>query len=199
EAEGAFGALTAGLIANATRLRDTRVREVMVARNRVAYLSGNRTVAENLELVHRTGHSRFPFTETGELDQTRGVILTKELLFHLRTHVEVDWQDLLVPLVVVPETAKLNHVLRAFQRQQRHMALVVDEYGGTRGIVTLEDVLEEIVGEIQDEGDDEETHMIARPDGSLLCRGIAESRKVFAKLGLADVSTASQTISGFLA
>ena len=199
QAQGAFGAMTAALIANATRLRDTRVREVMVARNRVAYLSGNRTIEENLDVVQRTGHSRFPFTETGELDQTRGVVLSKDLLFHLRTQPQVDWQELLVPLVIVPETAKLNHVLRAFQRQKRHMALVVDEYGATRGIVTLEDVLEEIVGEIEDELDDEETHMVERPDGALLCRGIAESRKVFQKLGLSDIATGSQTISGFLA
>jgi CBS domain containing-hemolysin-like protein len=199
QAQGAFGALTAALIANATRLRDTRVREVMVARNRVAYLSGGRSVRENLELVQRTGHSRFPYTATGELDQTSGVVLTKELLFHLRKHATVDWNDLLVPLVVVPEIAKLNHVLRAFQKEKRHMALVVDEYGAAKGIVTLEDVLEEIVGEIQDEGDDEETHMVARPDGALLCRGVAEARKVFQKLGLADVETQSQTISGFVA
>ncbi|MEI6128953.1 MAG: hemolysin family protein [Planctomycetota bacterium] len=199
QAQGAFGALTAGLIANATRLRETRVREVMLPRHRVAYLSGNRTMQENIELVHRTGHSRFPFTATGELDQTSGVILTKELLFHLRYHATVDWNDLLVPLVVVPETAKLNHLLRSFQKEKRHMALVVDEYGATQGLVTLEDVLEEIVGEIQDELDDDEPHMIARPDGSLLCRGAAESRKVFNKLGLTEVETQSQTISGFVA
>ena len=199
QAQGAFGALTAGLIANATRLRQTRVREVMVPRNRVAYLSGNRTMQENLDLVHRTGHSRFPFTATGELDQTSGVILTKELLFHLRQHTTVDWNDLLVPLVVVPETAKLNHLLRSFQKEKRHMALVVDEYGATQGLVTLEDVLEEIVGEIQDELDADETHLIARPDGSLLCRGVAEVRKVFHKLNLTEVETQSQTISGFLA
>ena len=96
-------------------------------------------------------------------------------------------------------TATLNHVLRHFQREKRHMAIVVDEYGSTLGIITLEDVLEEIVGEIEDELDTEETHMLERPDGSLLCRGIAEARKVFARLGLEEVETYSQTLSGFLA
>ena len=79
------------------------------------------------------------------------------------------------------------------------MALVVDEFGAVQGIVTLEDVLEEIVGEIQDELDDDETHIVARDDGSVLCRGQAEARKVFLRLGMHDVATQSQTVSGFLA
>lgn len=199
QAQGAFGSVTAGIIANATRLRDMRVREVMVPRNRVAFLSGARSTEENLRYVERTGHSRFPFTPTSELDGATGVILTKELLFHLRTRVAPDWGELLIPLLVVPETAKLNHLLRSFQREKRHMAMVVDEYGAIEGIVTLEDVLEEIVGEIDDELDDVETHIVARPDGTLLCRGSAESRKVFARLDLTDVETDSQTLSGFVA
>ncbi len=197
-AKGAFGSLTADIIANATRLRERRVRDVMVPRNRVAYVDGSRTLHENLEHVQRTGHSRFPFTPLGELDGAKGVVLTKELLFHLRTRRDPEWENLLVPLLVVPETAKLNHVLRSFQKEQRHMALVVDEYGAAQGIVTLEDVLEEIVGEINDELDDDETHIIARDDGSILCRGQAEVRKVFERLGLRDVDTQSQTVSGFL-
>ena len=78
------------------------------------------------------------------------------------------------------------------------MALVVDEYGAIQGIVTLEDVLEEIVGEIQDELDADETQLVSRPDGSMLCRGQAEARKVFEKLGLHDVESESTTVSGFL-
>ena len=104
-----------------------------------------------------------------------------------------------MPLLIVPETATLNHVLRRFQREKIHMAIVVDEYGSTQGLITLEDVLEEIVGEIEDELDTEETLTVERPDGSLLCRGIAEAAKVFAKLGIIDVETESKTLSGFLA
>jgi magnesium and cobalt exporter, CNNM family len=197
-AHGAFGSLTAEIIANATRLRDQRVRDVMVPRNRVACVAGNRTPDEILDLMRRTGHSRFPYTPTGELDGAQGVVLTKELLFHLRTQAEPDWDQLLVPLLIVPETAKLNYVLRGFQKEKRHMALVVDEYGAVQGIVTLEDVLEEIVGEIEDELDDDENPFVTRPDGSVLCRGQAEARKVFMRLGLRDVDTQSQTVSGFL-
>jgi putative hemolysin len=203
QSQGVFGELTAELIANATRLRERRVRDVMVPRSRVAYLKGTSPLAQNLDVLQRTGHSRFPFTRTGDLDGSRGIVLTKELLFHLRARpdpqAEPDWDELLVPLLVVPETAKLNYVLRSFQKEKRHMALVVDEYGAVQGIVTLEDVLEEIVGEIQDELDDDETHVVARPDGTVLCRGQAEARKVFERLGLKDVETSSQTVSGFLA
>ncbi len=196
---GAFGAITAELIENVTRLRETKARDVMVPRSRVAFVSATATTEANLTLIRRSGHSRFPYSPTGELDAVTGVILTKELLFSLRENVEPDWQELAVPLLVVPETATLNHVLRRFQRSRRHMAIVVDEYGSTLGIITLEDVLEEIVGEIEDELDTEETQMLDRADGSLLCRGQAETRKVFARLGLADVETDSQTLSGFLA
>ncbi len=198
QSQGAFGSLTAGIIANATRLRETRVREVMVPRHRVSYLSGARSPHHNLEAVRRTGHSRFPFSPTEDLDGATGVVLTKELLFSLRERPEPDWEDLLVPLLVMPETATLNNVLRSFQREQRHMAIVVDEYGSVLGIVTLEDVLEEIVGEIEDEMDAAETHVLRRPDGSVLCRGGAEARKVFAELGIEDVETEAQTLSGFL-
>jgi len=197
--QGAFGPITATLIENATRLRDTKARDVMVPRSRISYLSGTVSTEANLDRIHRTGHSRFPYTPSGELDDVTGVILTKELLFSLRERTEPDWEDLLVPMLIVPQTATLNHLLRRFQSEKRHMATVVDEYGSTVGIITLEDVLEEIVGEIEDELDSEETHVLQRADGSLLCRGSAETRKVFHKLGLTDVETSSQTLSGFLA
>ncbi|MBL9079435.1 MAG: HlyC/CorC family transporter [Planctomycetes bacterium] len=196
---GAFGPITAELLDNVTRLRDVKARDVMVPRDRVAFVSGNDSTEANLNLVHRSGHSRFPYTPTGELDAVTGVILTKELLFSLRENVEPDWQQLQVPLLIVPETATLNHVLRRFQREKRHMGIVVDEYGSTKGLITLEDVLEEIVGEIEDELDTEETWMVERPDGSLLCRGLAECEQVFARLGLEGIETDSKTLSGFLA
>jgi CBS domain containing-hemolysin-like protein len=197
--QGAFGPITAELIENVTRLRDTKARDVMVPRDRVAYLAGNASTESNLNLIHNSGHSRFPFSPDGELDHVTGVILTKELLFSLRERIEPDWQELQVELLVVPETATLNHVLRRFQREKRHMGIVVDEYGSTQGIITLEDVLEEIVGEIEDELDTEETWMIERADGSLLCRGNAECEPVFERIGLTGVETASNTLSGFLA
>ncbi len=199
EKEGAFGSITASLIDGATRLRDTKARDVMVPRNRVTYVSGTDDTATNLDRIRRSGHSRFPFTPTGELDDCSGVILTKELLFTLREDTEPDWENLRIPVLVVPESALLNHLLRRFQVEKRHMAIVVDEYGSTVGLLTLEDVLEEIVGEIEDELDTVEMQYLQRSDGSLLCRGSAEARKVFQKLEIAeDIETSSQTLAGFV-
>ena len=196
--QGAFGKITGELIQNATKLRDLTAKDVMVSRDRVTYLSGNQPIEDNLKRVHRTGHSRFPFTPTGELDDVKGVVLTKQLLFHLRDHEAPDWKSMLVELLIVPESATLNNVLRKFQVSRRHMAIVVDEYGSTEGIITLEDVLEEIVGEIEDESDILPTLIIERADGSLMCRGVAEVAEVFERLSLQDIETESKTLSGFL-
>jgi putative hemolysin len=197
--QGAFGQITANLIHNATRLRDTKARDVMVARDRIAYLSGKASTEENLLRLQRSGHSRLPFTPDGELDHTLGVIMAKELLLSLRERTEPDWQALLIPLLVVPETATLNHVLRRFQKARRHLAIVVDEYGSTRGIITLEDVLEEIVGEIEDESDTEDTGMVQKADGSWLCRGTAELTVACERAGAVAPESDSVTLSGYLA
>jgi magnesium and cobalt transporter len=102
------------------------------------------------------------------------------------------------PALFVPESMPLETLLRNFQDQRSHMAIVVDEYGGTEGIVTLEDVLEEIVGEIQDESDRVDPFIVRRPDESMLCRGLAETRKVFDLLGLEDEAE-SVSLGGFMA
>ena len=196
--QGAFGSFTGELIHNASRLRDLTAKEVMVSRDRVTYLSGNCPAEDNLKRVTRTSHSRFPYTPTGELDDVKGVILTKDLMFSLLDKPIPDWESLMVELLIVPESATLNHVLRRFQLGKRHMAIVVDEYGSTQGIVTLEDVLEEIVGEIEDESDTDDTSILERPDGSLVCRGIAEIADVFKLLSIEGVETDRKTLSGFL-
>lgn len=197
--EGAVGARTAQMIEGAAALRELTAYDVMVPRTGIAYLSGERTLEENLELIRRTGHSRFLFTADSDLDKVEGVILVKALLFQLRqTPDHADYKSLLAPLVVVPATMPLERVLRTFQEERRHLAIVVDEYGGTQGIITLEDVLEEIVGEIEDESDRIDPAIIRRPDESLVCRGWAETRKVFELLGI-DEDVEMVSIGGFVA
>lgn len=197
--QGSFGRFTGELIHNALRLRDMTTKDIMVTRDRVTYLSGNQPAEDNLKRVERSSHSRFPYTPTGELDDVKGVILTKELMFSLRHKPDPDWESLLVELLIVPESASLSHVLQRFQTGKRHMAIVVDEYGSTQGIVTLEDVLEEIVGEIIDESDTDDTSVLERPDGTLVCRGVAEIADVLARLKIEGVKTESKSLSGFLA
>jgi CBS domain containing-hemolysin-like protein len=197
-AEGVLQKGLAGMIEGAVKLRELRARDVMVPRAGMMYLSGARSVDENLRLAKETGHSRFPFTHSGNPDQLDGIVLIKDLLFQLQTTPgEPHWDSLLGRFQVVPDSMPLERLLQTFREQRRHLALVVDEYGGTQGLVTLEDVLEEIVGEIEDESDRVNTFIIKRSDGSLLCRGWAETRKVFEALGL-GVETDSVSLGGFI-
>lgn len=187
--EGDVGPRFAAFIDGIASLRELTVHDVMVPRVSIEYLDGTKTLGENLTTVLESGHSRFPFTPTGDLDDVKGVILAKELLLterHLADEDEVDYDPILQPLVVVPESKSLDEVLRTFQHERKHLAVVVDEYGGTQGVVTLEDVLEEIVGEIEDETDRVEALIVKGKDGTLLCRGHAETRKLFKVLGIEE-------------
>ena len=197
--EGAVAGRVADMIEGATALRELTAYDVMVPRARVVYLSGERDLEQNLQVVRESGHSRFPFTVDGNPDRFEGMVLVKDLMFKLReTPEDPDWKALATPLLVIPASAQLERVLRTFQEQRRHLALVVDEYGGTQGIITLEDVLEEIVGEIEDETDRVDQSIIRRADGKLVCRGMAETRKLFEIL---EVSAESDmvTVAGFVA
>ena len=201
--EGALHAPTVDVIEGAVSLAELTAYDVMVPRNGVVFLSPERDLDDNLAVLRRSGHSRLPFVPGNDLDQVQGIVLAKDLLFNLsQSPNSVDWKGLVQPALMVPTAMPLDRLLRTFQHERRHMAVVVDEYGGVQGIVTLEDVLEELVGEIEDESDRVGSHIVRRPDGSLVCRGIAETRKVFSVLGLDDEDTSdvdSIALSGFVA
>jgi CBS domain containing-hemolysin-like protein len=199
--EGALAGRVADMIEGATALRELSAYDVMVPRAQVVFLSGERTVQENLELIRRSQHSRFPYTPDADLDHAKGVVLVKDLLFRdgaLATGSDLDFAALQTPLLVVPASAPLEQVLRTFQEERRHIAIVVDEYGGTQGLITLEDVLEEIVGEIEDESDRVDQRIFRRADGVFVCRASAETRKLFEILGI-DESPELVTVGGFVA
>ncbi len=197
--EGALAGRVADMMEGAAALKELTAYDVMVPRARVVYLSGERDLEQNLQVVRESGHSRFPFTPDGNPDRFAGMVLVKDLMFKLReTPEDPDWKTLATPLLVIPASAQLERVLRTFQEQRRHLALVVDEYGGTQGIITLEDVLEEIVGEIEDETDRVDQSIIRRADGKLVCRGMAETRKLFEILGVEGDSD-MVTVAGFVA
>jgi putative hemolysin len=201
--EGALAGRTADVIEGALALAEMTAYDVMVPRNGVVFLSPERSLEDNLAVVRRCGHSRLPFVPGNDLDLVQGTVLAKDLLFQLNESPNrVDWKALVQPPLVVPAAMTLDRLLRTFQQERRHLAVVVDEYGGTQGIVTLEDVLEEIVGEIEDESDRIGSHIVRRPDGSLVCRGLAETRKVFSLLDIDDEAADSVdaiTLSGFVA
>jgi CBS domain containing-hemolysin-like protein len=144
------------IILNALDLRHRVVREVMRPRHEITAFNTGTTIAECFTIAEQTHYSRFPLCEGGDLDKTRGVIHIKDL-YALRdkARTAADLLPVARPLIYVPETARLEKLLQLFLERKLHFAVVVDEYGGTVGIVTLENVLEELVGQIQDEFDQE--------------------------------------------
>ena len=139
----------------------------MRPRNEVTVFDAAATIAECLALAERTRYSRFPICDDGDPDKARGVIHIKDLYaFRERAKTAADLLPLARKLICVPETARLERLLQRFLEKKSHFAFVVDEYGGTLGIVTLENAIEAIVGQIQDEFDVEATQFIRRGENT---------------------------------
>ena len=178
--EDIVGGRAAGIIDAATRLSQLRAADVMVPRSEVRMLSPSMSRDELLSYVRNPPFSRYPFSPTGQLDEVAGVVLVKDLLFALLDAggEKLAWRSLMREPIFVPEVTPLNNVLRMFTTSRRHMAIVVDEYGDTLGILTLEDVLEELVGEIYDETDRPVTELVVQDDGSIRALASVDMRKV---------------------
>lgn len=196
--EGVVGIRTAHIIEGATHLRNMSVRDVLLPRAEVVLLSGQNSREEAIAVVRRSGHSRFPYTPNDNLDQVSGVVLAKQLMNWMlaNPHKEIVWSEVTRDPVIVPETMTLPTLLRMFQEVRRHLAIVVDEYGDVQGIVTLEDVLEEVVGEIMDEYDRPTKDLTPLEDGSVRVAGDVDLRRLCRYLGVdwehdADVATVS--------
>ena len=184
--EGVVGAQTAGIIVGASRLQSLHASDVMLPRKQVVYLSTILSRQRALKIMKKSGHSRFPFSATDQLDQVSGVVMAKELLLQLQENSDetIDWSRLVHEPIVVPESAPLNELLRTFKEARRHMAIVVDEYGDIQGIVTFEDVLEEIVGDIIDESDEPKEELWSQDDGSVHALATVELRSLCQQLGI---------------
>lgn len=152
------------IIEGALAASDARVSEVMVPRAQMDVIDVNDPISDLLPLVLDTAHSRFPVVE-GDRDNVLGILLAKDLL-RLQTEDSFELRDWLRPAVFIPKSKRLNVLLREFRVSRNHMAIVVDEYGGVCGLVTIEDVLEQIVGDIEDEYDFDETHDNIRQDST---------------------------------
>lgn len=137
------------------RFGDETAKEVMTSRQDIVDLDIHNDFATVLKCVVDNNYSRIPVFQDNE-DDIRGILYIKDLLPHLQKNANFRWQSLIRPAYFVPETKKIDDLLREFQDNKVHIAIVVDEFGGTSGIVTLEDILEEIVGEINDEYDEDE-------------------------------------------
>lgn len=161
--DGAGTELGHDIVLNSLDLRRRVVREVMRPRREITALNTAATLEACLEVAERSRYSRFPLCERGDLDRTPGVVHFKDLVaLRNRALTGADLLPAARPVIYVPETARLERVLQLFLERKLHFALVVDEYGGTTGMLTLENILEELVGQIQDEFDHEGPRMSRR-------------------------------------
>lgn len=190
------------LLEGIVRFGDETAKEIMTSRQDVVDLDFKSTFPEVLRCIVENNYSRMPVYQEN-IDNIRGVLYIKDLLPHLGKSANFRWQTLIRPPYFVPETKKIDDLLRDFQDNKVHIAIVVDEFGGTSGIVTLEDVLEEIVGEINDEYDDDEKSYIRINSSTFIFEGktlLSDFTKIMKEDSniFADVEGEADTIAGLL-
>lgn len=154
------------MIEGVMQVSELRVRDIMVPRAQMEVVERDAPLEQNVRVITDSGHSRFPVIGESR-DEVVGILLAKDLIPYLAnrdTHFDI--REVLRPAVFIPESKRLNVLLKEFRASRNHMAIVVDEYGGVAGLITIEDVLEQIVGDIDDEHDTEEAaHIRAHGDG----------------------------------
>lgn len=195
------GALSAGkvnLLENVLDMASHTVMEIMSPRPDVDYLSLHKPWKENLETIYRTGHTRYPLCET-DIDQVIGLVHIKDIFLQkVEIKASADLLKIKRDVLFVPESRPVEALQQDFQQRRIHLAVVVDEYGSTSGIVTLEDVLEELVGEIQDEFDSEPPKLEQTADGAIV-DGQTPLSEVTEALGLEQVEVKeTHTIGGYV-
>lgn len=163
ESKSDFDTEEHSMLEGVLEVSETQVRDVMIPRSQMVVLELDQSLAELLGIILESGHSRFPVVGENR-DEMVGILLAKDLLRHFtdKTAAEFEIRNFVRPASVIPESKRLNALLKEFRDSHNHMAIVVDEYGGVSGLLTIEDVLEEIVGDIDDEHDTEELQFIQR-------------------------------------
>jgi magnesium and cobalt transporter len=155
QSNGLLSADTLTMVEGAIKVTELNVDDVMVTRAQIVMIAAEAALPDILAIVVESGHSRFP-VHGDDKDEILGILLAKDLLKFFGASEQFDIRSILRPAVLIPESMRLNVLLAEFRLTRNHMALVMDEYGGVAGLITIEDVLEQIVGEIDDEHDDEE-------------------------------------------
>ncbi len=184
------------------RFGDETAKEIMTSRQDIVDLDFTSPFAEVLQCIVENNYSRIPVYQDS-IDNIRGILYIKDLLPHLNKAANFRWQTLIRPPYFVPETKKIDDLLREFQENKIHIAIVVDEFGGTSGLVTLEDVLEEIVGEINDEYDEDEKNYVRINSNTFIFEGKTLLSDVYKILKLDDdtfesVQGDADTLAGLL-
>ncbi len=186
------------LINNVFEFDDLIVRRVMLPRGKVAFCDVNKPISDFRELVRQTMHTRYPVCDAS-LDKVLGVVHIKDLINVPTDHEDFDVRSIMRPPKKLPETMPISRVLRHFQATHQLMAFVIDEYGTISGMVTLENVLERIVGEVDDEFDTADPNIVPEVAGSYLVGGSTRLEELRSKLELPfEESSESDTISGLM-
>jgi putative hemolysin len=176
---------------------DTLVREVMTPRPDIVAIRDTATISDLRALFREQEYSRFPVFKDS-LDNIVGFVFVKDLVALSAADDARPIAQLLRPVVVAPESKRVSELLKQFQRQQTQIAIVVDEYGGTAGLVTIEDMLEEIVGEIRDEYDVESEPIVEEPDGAIVFSGKVDIDEMKRRLNVDIEREGFETVGGFL-
>jgi CBS domain containing-hemolysin-like protein len=187
------------LVLNALDLRHRTAREVMRPRHEITAFNSAAPVADCLALAEKTRYSRFPVCTDGDLDKTLGIVHIKDLYaLRERARTAADLLPFARPLMYVPETARLDKLLRRFLDRKSHFAIVVDEFGGTVGIITLENTIEAVVGQIQDEFDAEVTQFVRKSEDVWEVAGILGLHELEKIIGVVPHDENTTTASGWV-
>lgn len=200
--QGVLQASEAEMIHNIFEFDDKEAKDIMTHRKHVTAIEGRMQLKDALEFILEGNNSRFPVYKE-DIDNIIGIIHIKDVMIESRKGTYLDWavQDipgLVREAVFIPETRNINDLFKVMQSQKNHMVIVVDEYGQTAGIVAMEDILEEIVGNIFDEYDEEETVIVCQADGSYLMNGMAPFDEVCETLQITLDEEEYETLNGFL-
>lgn len=176
---------TKDMIEGVMEISELRVRDIMIPRPQIVYIDANLDLAACVDLIIESAHSRFPVILDDGKDTVLGILHAKDLLKFLRTDSEeFEMTTILRPAVIVPESKRVDRMLKEFRSERFHMAIVVDEFGAVSGLVTIEDILEQIVGDIEDEFDEEEIEPIRQL-----------SRHTYAVSALTDIEKFNETFA----
>ena len=187
------------IIEGALAVSEMQVRDIMIPRAQMDVIDIHTKVEDFIPQVISTAHSRFPVVDQNR-DDVIGVLLAKDLLRHYAGEEEFNVREMLRPAVFVPESKRLNVLLREFRASRNHMAIVVDEYGGVAGLVTIEDVLEQIVGDIEDEYDFDEAsdNILAEPGGRWRVKALTQIADFNAAFGTGFSDEEHDTVGGLV-
>ncbi len=199
-ADGEIQAEERSMLLRVLQMDDVQVQDIMTPRTDIDGVDADTSIAKAVELVVASGHSRIPIYKENR-DNIVGVVYAKDLLRELmhREHIDKSVAGVMRAPFFVPETKNALELLQEFKAKKTHLAVILDEYGGTSGIVTIEDVLEQIVGDIEDEHDaPKEDEIRLQPDGSVVLSGRAYLDDMNAALGLKLESDEVDTIGGHI-